>query len=202
MKKYKQFVIGFLVGAILFSIAPVSAAIEEFICYKADYKVTINGSEFISEDLPILNYKGNTYAPFRPILEKAGLNVNWNAELGQAEVTSTTTNINLDEAANINTPTAIEFDPLTGLPIGAAYIENEKGVKKYKTIIYNDDIYIAAVDLKNLFGLDYKFVDGWGIRFYKDGQLIPVDANDKSNHFYANSRLYYKKALFQNYMGE
>jgi hypothetical protein len=100
MRNYKQFVLGFLVGAMLFSIIPISATIEEYICYKADYKVMINGEEYISEDLPVLNYKGNTYAPFRSILEKAGLNVAWNAELNQAEVTSnptSTQNNNVEE---------------------------------------------------------------------------------------------------------
>lgn len=83
----KKFVLGFIVGALLFTALPIGAAIEEYICYKADYKVMVNGVEYISEDLPILNYKGYTYAPFRSILEAAGLNVNWNAELRQAEVT-------------------------------------------------------------------------------------------------------------------
>lgn len=83
----KKFVLGFIVGALLFTALPIGAAIEEYICYKSDYKVMVNGVEYISEDLPILNYKGYTYAPFRSILEAAGLNVNWNAELRQAEVT-------------------------------------------------------------------------------------------------------------------
>jgi hypothetical protein len=83
----KKFIMGFLTAALLFTAIPVGAAIEEYICYRADYKVMVNGTEYISDDLPILNYKGSTYAPFRSILEAAGLNVNWNAELRQAEVT-------------------------------------------------------------------------------------------------------------------
>ena len=202
MKKYKQFVVGFLVGAMLFSIVPISAAIEEFICYRADYKVMINGSEYISGDLPILNYKGNTYAPFRSILENAGLNVNWNAELYQAEVTANPINTQITTEEIASPSPTITFDQLTGLPVGAVYIENEKNSKKYKTIIYNKDIYISTIDLKNLFSIDYKFIDGFGICFYNNGQLIPIDSSDKSNHFFANNRVYYKKALFENYVGE
>jgi len=84
----KKFVLGFIVGALLFTALPIGAAIEEYICYKADYKVMVNGVEYISEDLPILNYKGYTYAPFRSILEAAGLTVDWNGELRQASVTT------------------------------------------------------------------------------------------------------------------
>lgn len=83
----KKFIMGFLTAALLFTAIPIGAAIEEYICYKADYKVMVTGTEYINEDLPILNYKGNTYAPFRSILEAAGLNVHWNTELKQAEVT-------------------------------------------------------------------------------------------------------------------
>jgi hypothetical protein len=84
----KKFISGFIVGALLFCFIPIQAAIEEYICYKADYKVVINSKQYVDADHPILNYKGSTYAPLRPMLEFAGLDVNWNAELGQAEVTA------------------------------------------------------------------------------------------------------------------
>lgn len=107
----KKFMLGFLVGAILFSSVPISATIEEFICYRADYKVLINGEEYISEDLPVLNYKGNTYAPFRSILEKAGLDVNWNAELGQAEVSSPTNAQIFDGEGTTMTTDTVKYTP-------------------------------------------------------------------------------------------
>jgi hypothetical protein len=141
VRKYKQFVIGVIVGAMLFSAVPIGAAIEEFICYRADYKVMINGEEYVSEDLPVLNYKGNTYAPFRSILEKAGLNVAWNAELGQAEVTSNPAvpqNDNVED--EIIMSNNIEYDPITGLPVGAEIIE----YKRWKNAVrYNDNIYLS-----------------------------------------------------------
>lgn len=85
----KKFILGFFLGALIFILTPVGAAVQEYICYKADYKVVVNGIEYINPDLPILNHKGNTYAPIRSILETAGLNVNWNAKLNRAEVTQT-----------------------------------------------------------------------------------------------------------------
>ena len=51
----------------------------------------INGTEFNASDYPILNYNGSTYAPFRAMLEAAGMSVNWNAQLGQASVTNNNT---------------------------------------------------------------------------------------------------------------
>lgn len=82
----KKFILGFLTAALLFTAIPVGAAIEEYICYRADYKLVINGQEYNDPDLPLLNYKGYTVASVRKLFEAAGLNVNWNAELGQAEV--------------------------------------------------------------------------------------------------------------------
>lgn len=84
----KKFIMGLLIGALLFSITPVTAAIEQYILYKVDYKVMVNGVEYQDVDLPILNYQGNTYAPMRSLLDFAGMTINWNAELQQAEVTS------------------------------------------------------------------------------------------------------------------
>lgn len=84
----KKFFLGLLIGIFVTAVIPVGAAVEEYICKKAQYKVIINGEEFSHPELPILNYKGNTYAPFRPMLEAAGLVVEWNGDLGQAEVTT------------------------------------------------------------------------------------------------------------------
>lgn len=158
MKKYKQFFVGVIVGAMLFSVVPISAAIEEFICYRADYKVVVNGAEYSDADLPILNYKGNTYAPFRSILEKAGLNVTWNADLNQAEVTSnpTSSQINdVEETTMSTTAITIEYNPVTGLPVGAEYIDNEKDGIAYKTISFNGKTYISESDLKRLYHIAY-----------------------------------------------
>jgi hypothetical protein len=92
MKKlFQGIIIGFMACALLIGFTPIRAAIEEYICYKADYKLIINGQEFNDPDIPLLNYKGNTLAPVKKVFEAAGISVTWNAELGQAEATSNTT---------------------------------------------------------------------------------------------------------------
>jgi hypothetical protein len=82
----KKIFMGIIIGALLMSILPVSAAIEEYICYQADYSLIINGAEYADAELPLLNYKGNTYAPVRSVFSAAGLSVSWNADLGQATI--------------------------------------------------------------------------------------------------------------------
>jgi hypothetical protein len=156
----KKFVLGFIIGALLFSILPVSAAIQEYICYKADYKVFVNGVEYTNEDLPVLNYKGNTYAPFRSILEAAGLVVNWNAKLKQAEVTTPVmqeregkivdnTDINIPDFHSISIPKEIIINDLNTMEISD---KNGIQVMSYEGIEYvsikelrDKEIYMAFV---------------------------------------------------------
>lgn len=196
----KKFMLGFLVGAILFSLAPVSAAIEEFICYRADYKVIINGEEYISEELPILNYKGNTYAPFRSILEKAGLDVNWNAELGQAEVTSNPTDAqnNTEEGNTVS----VEYDLNTKLPIGAEYIEY-KGCNK--AVSYNGNIYISRGDLSSKFGIDSIYIDvkTHSTIFVKGDKSITIDYElGNARILNLSGTAYYNASLLSELIGE
>lgn len=109
----KKFFLGFIIGALMFALLPAGAAIQEYICYKVDYKVMINGLEYTDPELPVLNYKGHTYAPFRSILSAAGLDIYWNSELKQAEVTQkesegNTMNITVD-SLKIYTIDGVEY---------------------------------------------------------------------------------------------
>lgn len=95
-KKYKQLVIGILIGCFLCSFMPISAAVEQFILTKADYKVLVNGQEYNDAQLPTLQYNGNTYIPLRNVANILGVKLNWNetenqAEIGTSKVSSATT---------------------------------------------------------------------------------------------------------------
>lgn len=193
----KRFIAGLIVGVML-SVLPLSAAIEEYICYKADYKLIIQGQEFVNEELPLLNYKGYTYGPLRPMLEAAGLEVNWNAELGQAEANIPTPDItNESEVESVST-SAMEYDPVTGLPIGAEYIETEENNIKFKLVSYNDDIFVSSKDLEHIYNIKRGTLDVKnGTRtFYKDNQSITVNLRS-SDYFNANGYSYYRKSLFE-----
>jgi hypothetical protein len=100
----KKFILGFILGALLCSVMPIKAAIEEYICYKSDYALIINGTQYSNPELPLLNYQGYTYGPLRPMLEAAGFNVNWNAKV--QSITAETKDIIVPES--IFSPDGIE----------------------------------------------------------------------------------------------
>lgn len=79
----KRFITGFLVGALMFGM--IGAAAVSYVANSADFKVMVNGKEFIS-DPPALVVEGKTYLPLRSMGEALGVPVNWNEELRQAEV--------------------------------------------------------------------------------------------------------------------
>jgi hypothetical protein len=151
----KKFIMGLVLGVLIMSIIPVKAAIEEYICHKADYKVMVNGTEYANSDLPILNYKGNTYVPFKSTLEAAGLNVNWNAKLGQAEVASpTTTNLKSTPSlpSKIFAPDGIQANFYNGkyYIFFSTFTSKYYDDKKYSVINYrNKDVcYITKNQIK------------------------------------------------------
>ena len=59
---------------------------KEYKLHKADYKIMIDGIEFIDAELPILNYTGSTYIPLRKVADLLGVTLTWNAELNRAEI--------------------------------------------------------------------------------------------------------------------
>lgn len=82
----KKFIIGFLIGAMIFG--TVGYAVT-YVAHPATFKVMVNGKEFVS-DPPALVVEGRTYLPLRAIGDALGVPVEWNAELNRAEVGSST----------------------------------------------------------------------------------------------------------------
>lgn len=92
----KKFILGFISGALIFSVVGAFAA--SYVADVAGFKVLVNGKEFVS-DPPALVVEGRTYLPLRAMGDALGVPVNWNEELGQAEVGITpTSNDNHAEA--------------------------------------------------------------------------------------------------------
>lgn len=79
----KKFILGLILGAFIFSAVGVFAA--SYVADVAGFKVLVNGKEFVS-DPPALVVEGRTYLPLRAMGDALGVPVNWNEELGQAEV--------------------------------------------------------------------------------------------------------------------
>lgn len=158
MKRYRQFIAGLIVGVML-SIIPISAAIEEFICYRADYKVMINGSEYVNEELPILNYNSNAYYP-EVLLEAAGLDVVhsaiYDSVYRQIDINTTILDNVYENVYKkeefMNNSASIQ----SRLPEGTEIIEY-KGCKN--AVRYNGEIYISRGDLSSKLGIDSIFID-------------------------------------------
>lgn len=81
LKKNKQLLIGFLLGAIVFSVIPTSATVQEYILQKSSHKIVVDGQEIINKDLPMLYMNpGYNYIPvatFREICDKLDTKVEW-----------------------------------------------------------------------------------------------------------------------------
>ena len=87
----KKFIAGVVVGTLLSGTIAFAAT---YTAYTAGYKVLVNGKEFTSDPPPLV-VEGRTYLPLRAMGDALGVPVEWNAELGQAEVgitSATTTN--------------------------------------------------------------------------------------------------------------
>lgn len=79
----KKIILGFILGALIFSVAGAFAV--SYVADVAGFKVLVNGKEFVSDPPPLV-VEGRTYLPLRAMGDALGVPVNWNAELGQAEV--------------------------------------------------------------------------------------------------------------------
>jgi hypothetical protein len=208
-KRLQGFIIGFFVCALMIGVMPIKAAIEEYICYKADYKVVVNGAEYANPDLPILNYKGNTYAPFASILKTAGLNVTWNADLKQAEVTTPITQEELTMSES-TTPLAEysaalpEIKPdISLLPAGATFTTYRECDT---AVLYNGETYLSKDDLATKFGVYYKSIDlkaGTVTYTNKTQDVVIVLDKNETNYFYDKKGLgYFNVKLFAGMLGD
>ena len=83
----KNLISGIIVGMLL--MGTTYAVVEEYICYKVEYDVVVNGEIYSDEELPTLNYQGSTYVPLRNIGDILNTKVEWNYEIGRAEVGET-----------------------------------------------------------------------------------------------------------------
>ncbi len=84
----KKFISGVIIGAILAGSVAFAAT---YVAEPAPFKVMVNGKEFVSEPGAMV-INDRTYLPLRAIGDALGVPVEWNDELGQAEVGMITKN--------------------------------------------------------------------------------------------------------------
>ncbi len=81
----KKFILGLICGAIICGSMAFAAT---YVAESPTFKVLVNGNEFHS-DPPVLVVEGRTYLPLRAMGDVLGVPVEWNAELSQVEVGTT-----------------------------------------------------------------------------------------------------------------
>lgn len=126
----KKFVIGFILGAMIFGSGIVFAE-EVLKIVRNPYPVLING---VITEVDGYNIDGSTYLKLRDF-EKAGLGVNWNNEKRQIEITSVEANNDIMESEETSKGEMTVTEKITQTPDGITQIDTWEG-KQYIAYIY------------------------------------------------------------------
>lgn len=116
-KKYKQLIIGVVLGAFSFNGVPVMAlsGLRSISVKYDNIRMTLNGKEVKADAEPFI-YEGSTYVPLRFVSEVLGASVNWHSNLKTIDIS--------------NQSSSGVKQPSTQKPIGQ--IENVTELKKPK----------------------------------------------------------------------
>ena len=96
-KRYKQLIIGVILGALLFSgVSVATNGLKSINVMYNNIKIAVDGKEVKTDSEPFV-YNGSTYVPIRVVSEALGAEVNWNDKTKTVEIGKAT--------ANVNTPT-------------------------------------------------------------------------------------------------
>lgn len=171
----KKFICGFLSGALIFG--GIGAFAASYIANPAGFKVLVNGKEFTS-DPPAMVINDRTYLPLRAIGDALGVPVNWNEELGQAEVGVSDSIIYYEKTPwcpDFGAYTGLEIDRIIDIDTGCAYVYkidfsklNPDGLDSYGVTILPEA------------GFSFITSDDGGM-FYRKGNYglnIKIDTND------------------------
>lgn len=87
MNRFKQFIIGMIVGGLIISGIPVLAESGQKTIEVAynDIKITLNGKE-IKTDAEPFQFSGRTFLPIRQVAEALGATVDWNSNTNTVEL--------------------------------------------------------------------------------------------------------------------
>ena len=175
MKKLSNlglFIAGFLCCLIL---VPSVYALSDYLCKVVEYPVYIDGVEYSTEKLPLLNYEGNTYAPLRSILETAGLTVKWDDATSSVMI-ATKSSVKTESIETNGGNEIMDHIPSTKL--------TPDGIKA--TYIADLGVYVVYINsIKGTFaGTDYSiYADDNGIySLYKNGECILDNIQTLSKH--------------------
>ena len=89
IKKYKKFIMGFILGALIFGNTQTlaSSSIKAINAFYNNIKISVDGKEVNSDTEPFI-VDGRTFVPIRVISEALGVNINWNNVTKTVEISN------------------------------------------------------------------------------------------------------------------
>lgn len=195
----KKFLSGLLVGIILATMTTAFAASKITAYFNPDVKIRVDGVLLETEIVTVAEKQKN-YTSVRDVAEALGATVEWNQETKTINITSKESEV---DTVGIDTPkstnTTIEYNPETGLPVGAEWVD----FKDCKAISYNDKIYLSETDLAIKFNILYENNRDYRYITYKHGEdKIEVDFYNRENYIDSGKGIYLNKDLFAEFIGE
>lgn len=197
LKKHKQLIIGFLLGALLFGVIPVGAVIQEYVLTKSRVRLVIDGEEFANQDLPVLYMApGYNYLPaasFREICDKLGIEFEYVSATNEIQINTKKTS----ETINQELPRTPSVDEDVVIPTDEEYIVLINNIKYISKDGINE--YLRKVN-KDRFGRAQYFL-GMGSLAERTEKFYTLDAGEMNiliesvpikvvfNHEYPNHRM-------------
>jgi hypothetical protein len=188
-KRMQGFIIGFMTCAILFGGVAFAA---EYVIKENSFPIFVSGTQ--NDNIKALNIDDFTWIQLGS-LKEVGLVVKFNQPDKRIEITNEAQT--LAPVGEVNTvgetTTQIQYDAVTGLPIGATYID----FNGCQAVSFNSKTYLSESDLKAKYYLVYQGgYNGSGVFVNKkDNSKISVDSLSQ-NSFIANGTVYIDISIF------
>ena len=158
----RKIIIGFIVGCVLsMSATAFAAPVKQFILTKITYPILVNGVEYADEQLPALNYEGNTYIPLAKIGDLLGVDYRWNAEKKRVEIGETPDDVDVpDSQTAVESGDSLYVTDGQGAYAGFKMLHGYEGEDQYQ-IYFKGDANRYQTAIEDLRGINLKEIITW-----------------------------------------
>lgn len=127
----KKIITGIIIGSVLsLSATALAEPIKEYVLTKIKYPVIVDGLDYKNEELPVLNYEGNTYVPLKALGDLLGVEVKWHEDLRVVEINKNKIEQEVnDKHENNKEETKPEIDERQKLKIGDTFTNGDFSIK-------------------------------------------------------------------------
>jgi len=142
-KKYRQLILGFIIGSLIFTIIPVSANIQDYLLQKSDAKLIVDEREFSNQELPVLNYKGYNYIPasaFREICDTMEIGFEWVAPTKEIKINTSQVQPIIERKGDIMTEYITYAEISSQLPKGYSIPATEVNGELVFNLVYRENV--------------------------------------------------------------